>query len=85
MPIRLKSKNLRFQTIANNSSSAFVEGGYVSWRFNKAATIYAGYWGAPVTWSLTGTFPYFVQLDRSMADQFVRPGFTQGTRGDGEF
>ena len=30
------------------------------------------------------TFPYFVQLDRSMADQFFRPGFTQRTWVDGE-
>ena len=27
---------------------------------------------------LTGSFPYFVQPERSMADQFFRPGFTQG-------
>jgi hypothetical protein len=65
-------KRLQFNLIgwASNSSAAFVEGGYISWRFNKAIGIYAGYWGAPGTRSLTGTFPYFVQLDRSMADQF---------------
>jgi hypothetical protein len=80
-------KRLQFNLIgwASNSSAAFVEGGYVSWRFNKAIGIYAGYWGSPGTRSLTGTFPYFVQLDRSMADQFFRPGFTQGSWIDGEF
>jgi hypothetical protein len=80
-------KRLQFNLIgwASNSSAAFVEGGYISWRFNKAIGIYAGYWGAPGTRTLTGTFPYFVQLDRSMADQFFRPGFTQGTWIDGEF
>lgn len=80
-------KRLQFNLIAwaSNSSAAFVQGGYISWRFNKAIGIYAGYWGAPGTRSLTGTFPYFVQLDRSMADQFFRPGFTQGAWIDGEF
>lgn len=79
-------KRLQFNLIgwASNTSAAFVEGGYVSWKFNKAIAVYAGYWGAPGTRSLTGTFPYFVQLDRSMADQFFRPGFTQGTWIDGE-
>jgi hypothetical protein len=80
-------KRLQFNLItwASNSSASIVEGGYVSWKFNNAIAIYAGYWGAPGTRSLTGTFPYFVQLDRSMADQFFRPGFTQGTWIDGEF
>jgi hypothetical protein len=80
-------KRLQFNLIAwaSNSSAAFVMGGYVSWRFNKAATIYAGYWGAPGSRMLTGTVPFFVQLDRSMADQFFRPGFTQGMWVDGEF
>ena len=80
-------KRLQFNLIgwASNSSAAFVEGGYISWRFNKAIGIYAGYWGSPGTRSLTGTFPYFVQLERSMADQFFRPGFTQGSWIDGEF
>ena len=79
-------KRLQFNLIgwASNSSAAFVEGGYISWKFNKAISIYGGYWGAPGTRSLTGTFPYFVQLDRSMADQFFRPGFTQGAWIDGE-
>jgi hypothetical protein len=80
-------KRLQFNLIAwaSNSSAAFVQGGYVSWRFNKAIGIYAGYWGSPGSRTLTGTFPYFVQLDRSMADQFFRPGFTQGTWIDGSF
>ena len=79
-------KRLQFNLItwASNSSAAIVAGGYVSFKFNKAIAAYAGYWGAPGTRSLTGTFPYFVQLDRTMADQFFRPGFTQGTWIDGE-
>ena len=80
-------KRLQFNLIgwASNSAAAFVEGGYISWRFNKAIGIYAGYWGSAGQRSLTGTFPYFVQLDRSMADQFFRPGFIQGRWIDGEF
>jgi hypothetical protein len=59
-------------------------GGFVSLRFNKAITLYSGYWGAPGSRTLTGSFPYFVQPERSMADQFFRPGFTQGAWIDGE-
>ena len=72
---------LKFNLItwASNSSATVVIGGYVSWQFNKAIGIYAGYWGAPGSRTLTGSFPYFVQPERSMADQFFRPGFTQGT------
>jgi len=80
-------KRLQFNLIgwASNSSAAFIWGGYVSWKFNKIVTVYAGYGGAPGSRSLTGTFPYLVQVDRSMADQFFRPGFTQATWIDGEF
>jgi len=74
-------KRLQYNLIiwASNSSAAMVVGGYVNWRFNKAITLYAGYWGAPGSRTLTGPFPYFVQPERSMADQFFRPSFTQGS------
>ena len=79
-------KRLKYNLITwtSNSSAAVVVGGYVSWQFGKALTIYSGYWGAPGSRTLTGSFPYFVQPERSMADQFFRPGFTQGTWVDGE-
>jgi hypothetical protein len=73
-------KRLQYNLIlwASNTSAAMVVGGYVSWNFNKAITLYAGYWGAPGSRTLAGPFPYFVQPERSMADQFFRPSFTQG-------
>ena len=79
-------KRLNYNLIiwASNTSAAVVIGGFVSWKFNKAITLYSGYWGAPGSRTLTGSFPYFVQPERSMADQFFRPGFTQGAWIDGE-
>jgi hypothetical protein len=79
-------KRLQYNLIiwTSNTSASIVTGGYVSWKFNKAITLYSGYWGAPGSRTLTGSFPYFVQPERSMADQFFRPGFTQGAWIDGE-
>jgi hypothetical protein len=74
-------KRLQYNLIlwASNTSASMVVGGYVNWRFNKAITLYGGYWGAPGSRTLTGSFPFFVQPERSMADQFFRPSFTQGS------
>jgi len=52
--------------------------GNLSWRFNEGLTLTAGYTGVPGSRSLVATFPYFQVIDRSMADNFFRPGFTQG-------
>jgi hypothetical protein len=79
-------ERLRYNLItwASNSSASIVIGGYVSWRFHKALTAYGGYWGSPGSRTLTGTFPYFIGYDRSMADNFFRPSFTQGVWVDGQ-
>jgi hypothetical protein len=58
--------------------------GNIGWRFNKALTLTAGYTGVPGSRSLVGTFPFFTSTDRSMADNFFRPGFTQGAWATGE-
>ena len=73
-------KRLNYNLIiwASNTSASIVTGGFVSWKFNKAITLSSGYWGALGSRTLTRSFPYFVQPERSMADQFFRPGFTQG-------
>jgi hypothetical protein len=47
--------------------------------------IMAGYTGVPGSRSLVNTFPFFTSTDRSMADNFFRPGFTQGAWATGEF
>ena len=36
--------------------------------------------GVPGSRSLVAAFPFFTATDRSMADNFFRPGFTQGVR-----
>jgi hypothetical protein len=77
---------LRFNLITwvSNSTASIVIGGYVSWQFNKALSFQGGYWGAPGSRTLGGTFPYFATIDRSMADNFFRPSFTQGIWIDGQ-
>ena len=65
-------------------AASIVVAGNIGWRFNKAATLTAGYTGVPGSRSLVATFPFFQTIDRSMADNFFRPGFTQGAWLSGE-
>jgi hypothetical protein len=71
-------------TWTSNTTATVVIGGYVRWRFTEAFRVSGGYWGAPGSRTLAGTFPYFATIDRSMADNFFRPSFTQGVWIDGE-
>jgi len=65
-------------------AASIVIAGNVGWRFNKGLTLTGGYNGGPGVRSLTNTFPFFTGVDRSMADNFFRPGFTQGVWANGE-
>lgn len=65
-------------------AASIVVAGNIGWQFNKAFTLTAGYTGVPGSRSLVNTFPYFTATDRSMADNFFRPGFTQGLWANGE-
>jgi hypothetical protein len=65
-------------------AASIVVAGNIGWRFNKALTLTGGYTGVPGSRSLVGTFPFFQPIDRSMADNFFRPGFTQGVWASGE-
>jgi len=65
-------------------ASSIVIAGNIGWRFNKALTLTGGYTGVPGSRSLVTTFPFFQPTDRSMADNFFRPGFTQGVWASGE-
>ena len=65
-------------------AASIVIAGNVGWRFNKGLTVTGGYTGVPGSRSLVATFPYFQAIDRSMADNFFRPGFTQGAWASGE-
>jgi hypothetical protein len=65
-------------------AASIVVAGNIGWRFNKGLTLTGGYTGVPGSRSLVGTFPFFQPIDRSMADNFFRPGFTQGAWASGE-
>jgi hypothetical protein len=65
-------------------AASIVVTGNISWQFNDAFTLTGGYTGVPGSRSLVATFPYFQAIDRSMADNFFRPGFTQGVWMTGE-
>jgi len=80
------SRKLQYSMTVWTSAGAasIVVAGNIGWRFNKALTITGGYTGVPGSRSLVGTFPFFQPIDRSMADNFFRPGFTQGVWANGE-
>jgi hypothetical protein len=65
-------------------SASIVVAGTIGWQFNKALTITGGYTGVPGSRSLVDTFPFFQSTDRTMADNFFRPGFTQGIWAKGD-
>ncbi|HYR10398.1 MAG TPA: hypothetical protein VEQ60_21665 [Longimicrobium sp.] len=65
-------------------AASIVITGNLGWSFSKAFTLTAGYTGVPGSRSLVNTFPYFHTIDRTMADNFFRPGFTQGAWASGE-
>jgi hypothetical protein len=65
-------------------AASIVIAGNIGWEFSKALTVTGGYTGVPGSRSLVNTFPFFTASDRSMADNFFRPGFTQGAWASGE-
>ena len=79
-------KRLRYSSTVWTSAGAasIVVAGNIGWQFNKAIAITGGYTGVPGSRSLVNTFPFFTATDRSMADNFFRPGFTQGLWVNGE-
>jgi hypothetical protein len=79
-------KRLRFSNTVWTSAGAasIIVAGNIGWQFNKGLAITGGYTGVPGSRSLVNTFPFFTSTDRSMADNFFRPGFTQGLWAHGE-
>ncbi len=73
-----------FTVWTSAGAASIVVAGNVGWRFNKGLTLTGGYTGVPGSRSLVSTFPFFQPIDRSMADNFFRPGFTQGLWASGE-
>jgi len=73
-----------FTVWTSAGAASIVVAGNIGWQFNKALTVTGGYTGVPGSRSLVATFPFFTATDRSMADNFFRPGFTQGVWANGE-
>jgi hypothetical protein len=73
-----------FKVWSSAGAASIVVAGNFGWNFNKALTLMGGYTGVPGSRSLVNTFPYFAATDRTMADNFMRPGFTQGIWAMGE-
>src|SRR5580765_4198301 len=73
-----------FTVWTSAGAASIVVAGNIGWQFNKALTVTGGYTGVPGSRSLVATFPFFTATDRSMADNFFRPGFTQGVWASGQ-
>jgi hypothetical protein len=73
-----------FTVWTSAGAASIIVASNIGWQFNKAITITGGYTGVPGSRSLVNTFPFFTATDRSMADNFFRPGFTQGVWANGE-
>jgi hypothetical protein len=73
-----------FTVWTSAGAASIVVAGNIGWRFNKAFSFTGGYTGVPGSRSLVNTFPFFTASDRSMADNFFRPGFTQGIWANGD-
>ena len=73
-----------FTVWTSAGAASIIVAGNIGWSFSKAITITGGYTGVPGSRSLVATFPFFTATDRSMADNFFRPGFTQGVWANGE-
>jgi len=78
--------NLIFNAIiwSSNSVATIIQGGYIGYRFDEAFTLYAGYWGIPGSRTNTRDFMFLEGVERSMADNFFRPSFTQGVWAEGK-
>jgi hypothetical protein len=77
---------LRYSSTVWTSAGAasIVVAGTIGWQFGPGLTLTGGYTGVPGSRSLVNTFPFFAAADRTMSDNFFRPGFTQGVWASGE-
>ena len=79
-----KRAQYSFTIWTSAGAASIVVAGNIGWQFSKAFTLTGGYFGVPGSRSLIGTFPFFTANDRTMADNFFRPGFTQGVVMNGQ-
>ena len=69
---------------SSNSVATVIQGGYIGYEFDKRFKLYGGYCGIPGSRSTPGTSCSYQGVERSMADSFFRPRFTQGIWAEGE-
>jgi hypothetical protein len=79
-----KRARYSFTVWTSAGAASIIVASNIGWQFSKALAITGGYTGVPGSRSLVNTFPFFTATDRSMADNFFRPGFTQGAWANGE-
>lgn len=58
--------------------------GNLSYAFSKKFVFFGGVGSLPGIRTLTYSHPYWLGSDRNMAEEYFRPGFTQGVWGQGE-
>ena len=73
-----------FTVWTSAGAASIVIASNIGWQFSKALTVTGGYTGIPGSRSLVNTFPFFASTDRTAADNFFRPGFTQGAWANGD-
>ena len=73
-----------FTVWTSAGAASIIVASNIGWQFHRALTVTAGYTGVPGSRSLVNTFPFFQAIDRTMSDNFFRPGFTQGAWANGE-
>lgn len=69
---------------SSGSLASVVGAGGFTYQFDKAFALSGGYNALPGSRSLLGGYKDVAGIDRSMADTFFRPGFTQGVWASGE-
>ena len=79
-----KRARYSFTVWTSAGAASIVVASNIGWAFSPAFVLTGGYTGVPGSRSLVNTFPFFGAIDRSMADNFFRPGFTQGVWANGE-
>jgi hypothetical protein len=67
-----------------NSANILAVIGALTYRFHKAFNLNVGVDGMPGIRTLLGSHPYWLGHDRTMAEEFARPGFTNALFATGE-
>jgi hypothetical protein len=79
------NRRLDFNILIYTSSATLsaTAAGFVGFAFHDAFKLRLGFFSLPSLRSMTGTYPFFPGTDRSMAVNYMRPGFTQGVWAEG--